>query len=204
MFMYAREWGSKHQNTHQQWLRDQKTLTHNNTNCECDVPKCNLKPEAVGGIHNINQPWWASTTECWAVGSAGCPGHLQTLTWGLFPWWHMMTLTGNPGIQFWPPLFESAERELIRDYYPFFLFFLIPFPFFSSLNQQAWPIRLPNSTGLLFLFFLCPSGSHQCLKLCRGGSPVWQVICSAAGNFWPFATNGPDSEAGRADSDRQD
>lgn len=150
-----------------------------------------MQLEAWGGWGN-SLPKLAvagSTTESWAVGPAGCMGHPRSLTWCSFPRWHMITHRGNANIQFWPSLFESTEGELGGKKR-----IIIPFPFFSFLNQQAWPSRLLNSTGLLFLFSLHPSGNHQYLKLCCGGSPVWQVSCSAAGKLQTFSTRGLDSE----------
>lgn len=82
-------WGSKHQNIHQQWLRDQKTLTHNNTNARLMLPDTVwslgwlgefITQAGYGGPAALRVEQW-DQQEVWSI---------HRHTWGSFPWWHLI------------------------------------------------------------------------------------------------------------------
>lgn len=125
MFLHGSGWGFKHSNTHQQWLRDWKILTHSNTDHEANIPGCSLKPGMAGGSL---QKWAMEGQHYWTVGMIGCMEHWWALTSAsfhvvMFPLGnvHRKKVAFNLDLCYLKTQMKNWKKKWI----------IIPFPFFS-------------------------------------------------------------------------
>lgn len=136
----CKEWGSKHPNIHQQWLRDQKTLTHSNTNVMLMLPDTiwslgwlgefitqtsyggpallRVEQQDLQGAWNIHRLTWASFPWCQLINAQEMVAFNFDLHW-------LRTQRENCGG-------KNKKKEVDNNLFPF-LFLVKP----AGFTQQA-------------------------------------------------------------------